>query len=81
MKASTSQNPDSDSDEWLVGLLDDPLRSQGPRATEDTAQHSSEMDDVAPCHDQEIFPGPAQTNFDVQKRGETDILFLSWTSV
>ena len=56
--------------EWLVGLLDDPLRSQGPRATEATAQNNSEMDEFAPCHDREISPGPAQTNFDVQKRGE-----------
>ena len=63
VKASTSQNPDSDSDEWLIGLLDDPLRSQGPRATEATPQNNSEVDDFAPCHDREHFPRSRTNQF------------------
>ena len=81
VKASTSQNPDSDSDEWLIGLLDDPLRSQGPRATEATAQNSSDMDDFAPCHDREMSPVPRKPILTFRSVGKTDILFLSWTSV
>ena len=76
-KVSISQLPGFDLDE----LLDGPFRSHGRCATEATVQNNSEMDTCSTCHNRENVPGPAQTTFDVQKRRETDILFLSWTSV
>ena len=65
----------------LVSELDERLRSQGPRASAGDEQNTGAKHHFSDCSISGIFPGPAQTDFDVQKRGEMNIHFCHWTIV